>query len=53
MSRGTTYLGLLANLKHDEMIYEARNRRRSTEVIRPRRRRSLSDAVLRALRIRR
>lgn len=53
MSRGTTYLGLLANLKHDEMLYEARNRARSTEVIRPRRRRSLSDTVLRALRIKR
>jgi len=51
MSRGATYLGLLAALKQDEMLYEARQRRYSTEEIRPRRRRSLSATVLRALRI--
>lgn len=49
MSRAT-YLGLLANLRQDEMIYEARQRRYSTEPIRPRRR-SLTASLLRALRI--
>jgi hypothetical protein len=51
MSRGTTYLGLLANLRQDEMIYEARRRRYSTEPIRPSRSRSLGARLLRALRI--
>jgi hypothetical protein len=51
MSRGATYLGLLANLKQDEMLYEASRRRRSTEEIRPRRGRSLGATLLRALRI--
>jgi len=51
MSRGATYLGLLANLKQDELLYEARRRTFSTEPIRRRRRRSLSASVLRALRI--
>jgi hypothetical protein len=51
MSRGATYLGLLANLKQEEMLYEARQRTHSTEPIRPRRRRSLAASVLRALRI--
>jgi hypothetical protein len=53
MSRGATYLGLLARLKQDEMLYEARQRRHVTEEIRPRLQRSLSDTVLRALRIKR
>lgn len=53
MSRGAMYLGLLANLRHEEMIDEAR-RQRWTEPIPPRRRsRSVSDTVLRALRIKR
>ena len=51
MSRGATYLGLLANLRKDEMIYEARQRRYSTEPIRRRHGRSLSASLLRALRI--
>ena len=51
MSRGATYLGLLANLKQDEFLREAHNRRHSSEVIRPRRRGGLSAFVLRALRI--
>ncbi len=51
MSRGATYLGLLARLKQDEMHYEARQRRFPTQEIRPTRRRSLSATVLRALRI--
>src|SRR6266545_584455 len=37
MSRGATYLGLLANLKQEEMLYEARRRRHSTDEIRQRR----------------
>ena len=45
------YLGLLANLRHDEMIYEARRRRYSTEPIRPSRSWSLGASLLRALRI--
>jgi len=49
MSRGATYLGLLAALKQDEMLYEARQRRRSTDVIRRRRGRSLGSSLLRAL----
>jgi len=51
MSRGATYLGLLAALKQDELLYEARQRRHSTVVIRPSRGRSLGSALLRALRI--
>jgi hypothetical protein len=51
MSRGATYLGLLANLKQDELLYEASRRRRPTEEIRPRRGRSLGATLLRALRI--
>src|SRR5438552_8992844 len=51
MSRGATYLGLLANLRQDEMLYEARQRRFSTEPIRPRRDRSFAASLLRALRI--
>jgi len=51
MSRGATYLGLLANLKQDEMLYEARQRSHSTEPIRPPRERSLGASLLRALRI--
>jgi hypothetical protein len=51
MSRGATYLGLLANLKQEEMLYEARRARYSTEPIRERRGRSLAASLLRALRI--
>jgi hypothetical protein len=54
MSRGIRYLGLLANLRQDEMIYEARQRTYSTEPIRPSRpsrRRSFGAALLRTLRI--
>ena len=50
MSRAT-YLGLLANLRQEEILHEARSRRFSTAVIRPRRRGGLSAFVLRALRI--
>jgi len=51
MSRGATYLGLLATLRQQEMLYEARQRRHSTEPIRPRRGDSLGTSLLRALRI--
>ncbi len=50
MSRGATYLGLLAALKQEEMLYEARRRQRSTDVIRRRRGRSLGATLLRVLR---
>jgi hypothetical protein len=51
MSRGAIYLGLLANLRQDEMLYEARQRRFSTDPIRPRRDRSFAASLLRTLRI--
>ena len=51
MSRGATYLGLLANLRQDEMLYDASHRGRSTKPIRPRRARSFGATLLRTLRI--
>lgn len=51
MSRGATYIGLLAALKQEEMLYEARQRRYSTDVIRRRRGRTLGSTLLRMLRI--
>jgi len=53
MSRGATYLGLLANLKQDEMLYEAHRRTFQTEPIRrsQSRGRSFGASLLRALRI--
>jgi hypothetical protein len=45
------YLGLLANLRDEEMLYEARRRGYSTEPIRPSRSWSLGASLLRALRI--
>jgi hypothetical protein len=53
MSRGATYFGLLAALKHEDMIYDARRRQRSTDVIRRRRGRSLGATLLQVLRVRR
>jgi hypothetical protein len=50
MSRAR-YLGLLANIRQEEMLYEARRRRFSTEPIRPSRSRSFAASLLRALRI--
>lgn len=50
MSRGATYWGLLAVLKQEEMLYEARRRQRSTDVIRRRRGRSLGATLLHVLR---
>lgn len=37
MSRGGSYLGLLAALRQEELLGEAMRRQRSTKVIRPRR----------------
>jgi hypothetical protein len=51
MSRGATYLGLLANLRQNEMLYEARRRTHSTEPIRERDGSGLAASLLRALRI--
>lgn len=51
MSRGAIYVGLLAALKQDEMLYEARQCRHSTDVIRRRRGRTLGSTLLRMLRI--
>ena len=51
MSRGARYLGLLANLRQDELLYEAAQRRRSTEPIRAGRSGGIGAAILRVLRI--
>ena len=53
MSRGARYLGLLANLRQEEFLYEAAHRQRSTEPIRPSRSGGIGAAILRALRIKR
>jgi hypothetical protein len=50
MSRAR-YLGLLANIRQDDMINEERRRRYSTEPIRPSRGWSFAATLLRALRI--
>ena len=50
MSRGVTYLGLLATLRQEELLGEARQRQRSTDVIRRRRGRTLATRIRRALR---
>ena len=50
MSRGATYLGLLATLKQDEILREVRRPYREGEIIRPRRRHSLSETMRRVLR---
>jgi hypothetical protein len=42
MSRGGTYLGLLAALRQEELLSEAMRRQRSTNVIRRRRGRTVS-----------
>lgn len=49
MSRAT-YLGLLANLRHEDMAADARRRQYSTGAIRLRRGRSLGAIVLDLLR---
>jgi hypothetical protein len=52
MSRAR-YLGLLANIRQDDMIHEARRRQYATEPIRPSRSWSFAASLLRALRIKR
>ncbi|HEY7526637.1 MAG TPA: hypothetical protein VIA82_07390 [Candidatus Limnocylindria bacterium] len=49
MSRGATYLGLLATLRSEELLREAERRHRSTGVIRRYRRRSLASRIRQAL----
>jgi hypothetical protein len=50
MSRGGTYLGLLAALRQEELLGEAMRRQRATSVIRRRRGRAVAHRLLRALR---
>ena len=50
MSRGATYVELLAAMQRNEEHYEARHRGYSTDVVRPRGR-TLTSRLLRALRI--
>lgn len=49
MSRDATYLGLLADLRQDELLGEAKRRRQARGVIRDRRHAKLSDRLRRAL----
>lgn len=53
MSRGASYLGLLAALKQEEILREARRHEHATTVIERRDRHSLGASLLRALRARR
>ena len=50
MSRGATYLGLLATLRQDELLGEAMRRQRATNVIRRRRGQTLAARLRRVLR---
>lgn len=50
MSRGATYLGLLATLKQEEILREVRRPYRSIDPVRPRRRHFLSETMRRVLR---
>lgn len=50
MSRGATYLGLLATLRADELLREAAQRQRATSVIRRRGGQTLASRIRRALR---
>jgi hypothetical protein len=51
MSRGATYLGLLAALRQEELLGEAMRRQRATDVIRRRRGQTLTSRIRRALRV--
>lgn len=53
MSRGATYLGLLAMLKQDEILREVRRPYREIDAIRPRRRHTLIETMRRVLRAKR
>lgn len=50
MSRGMTYLSLIATLRQEELLEEARRRRFSTDVIRRRRGQTLASRIGRILR---
>jgi hypothetical protein len=50
MSRGATYLGLLAALRQEELLSEAMRRQRATNVIRRHRGQTLAGRIRRALR---
>jgi len=50
MSRGATYLGLLAALRQEELLGETERRRRASNVIRRRRNRSLASRLRQAIR---
>ena len=50
MSRGATYLGLLATLRQEELLGEVTRRQRATDVIRRRRGRTIATRIRRALR---
>lgn len=51
MSRGATYLGLLAALRQEELLGESMRRRRATSVIRRRRGRTIASRLRQALRV--
>ena len=53
MSRGATYLGLLAALRQEELLTETARRRRATNVIRRRRGRTIASRLRQAMRMRR
>jgi hypothetical protein len=50
MSRGATYLGLLAALRQEELLTDSARRRRATNVIRRRRGRTIASRLRQALR---
>jgi hypothetical protein len=50
MSRGGTYLGLLAALRQEELLSEAMRRQRATNVIRRRRGQTVASRLRHALR---
>lgn len=51
MTRGATYLGLLAALRQEELLSESTRRRRATNVIRRRRHASIGARLREAVRI--
>jgi hypothetical protein len=51
MSRGATYLGLLAALRQEELLGEAKRRQRATTVIRHRPETTVASRLRNALRI--
>ncbi|HSM38345.1 MAG TPA: hypothetical protein VK838_03365 [Candidatus Limnocylindrales bacterium] len=51
MSRGATYLGLLAALRQEELLGDSMRRRRATNVIRRRRERTIASRLRHAMRL--